>query len=179
MDWNKYFIYDGDTGNLIWQTIPRDCFKTDGACATWNRRRSGKVVGHKQFQHRDGVTPAHIRVSIKGKRFVAHHIIWMMVNGPVPKGYVIDHRDCNAFNNRLDNLRLATVSQNNANIKIPKHNTSGFKGVSWTKSIGKWSANIRINNKLRWLGDFQTAIEASEAYKEAAIRLRGEFARAV
>jgi len=65
-----------------------------------------------------------------------------------------DHRDRNGLNNTRANLRAATNSQNMANRNIQKNNTSGFKGVSWHKRIGKWQSTIRIDGKLRSLGYF-------------------------
>ena len=89
---------------------------------------------------------------------------------------MIDHRDGDRANNRWDNLRCATRSENNANRALQRNNCSGFKGVS-LKS-GKWRARIRKHGRLFALGVFQTPQAAHAAYVAAARRLFAEFARA-
>jgi hypothetical protein len=90
----------------------------------------------------------------------------------------IDHRDGDCTNNRWNNLRRATRSQNNANRSRPRHNTSGYKGASRCRRSGKWLAHIGINGKIIFLGRFETPQEAHAAYLKAARKLFGEFARA-
>jgi len=89
----------------------------------------------------------------------------------------IDHEDRNPLNNQRDNLRSATRSQNKANGKIPKNNTSGYKGVSWDKATQKWYAKITVNKKQINLGRFINKEDAARAYDRAAIKYFGEFAR--
>jgi hypothetical protein len=98
-----------------------------------------------------------------------------MHTGTWPK--LLDHIDGNGINNRLENLREATSSQNAHNMRKSRRNTSGFKGVSKHKATGSWQANIALNGKQRFLGLFDTAKAASEAYDAAAEKLHGEFAR--
>jgi hypothetical protein len=64
-----------------------------------------------------------------------------------------------------DNCRWVTQSiqvQNTRNIK--SNNTSGYRGVSFNKTKEKWQASIGLNNKQIYLGTFNTAEEAAEAY---------------
>jgi hypothetical protein len=89
---------------------------------------------------------------------------------------VIDHLDRNPSNNRWDNLRRATVSQNNANRRRHKNNACGFKGVSRTQ-YGRWRATIFKNGRRHHLGVFSTPESAHVAYVTAARKLFGEFAR--
>lgn len=95
---------------------------------------------------------------------------------PLQKGEVVDHANGDTLDNCRDNLRLATRSQNNANKKMSKSNTSGYKGVSWDKKKGKWLASITKDRKQYNLGYFDTPQEAHETYKTKAIELFGEFA---
>src|ERR1051326_8239763 len=89
----------------------------------------------------------------------------------------IDHRDGDRTNNRWDNLRRATSSQNNANRCRPRNNTSGYKGVFFCRKSRKWRACVCKNGKTKHLGGFLTPQEAHNAYVVAARKLHGEFAR--
>jgi hypothetical protein len=90
---------------------------------------------------------------------------------------MIDHANGDWRDNRLSNLRIATRSENAANSGPPRTNTSGFKGVCWDKRAGKWLAQISHQRAHYWLGHFSTAQEAHNAYRAAALRFFGEFAR--
>ena len=81
----------------------------------------------------------------------------------------VDHIDNNINNNKLTNLRWATLSQNQHNRKIDKDNTSGTKGVSFRKDIKKWTARITINGKTICLGSFMK--------KEDAVNIRIQRAK--
>jgi hypothetical protein len=89
----------------------------------------------------------------------------------------IDHVNGNPSDNRLENLRIANRFENMKNIKKPVTNKSGLKGVSWHEKGNKWQAHIRCDGKNHYLGLFQTAELAHEAYKKASNRLHGIFAR--
>ena len=88
---------------------------------------------------------------------------------------MIDHIDNNPSNNNVKNLRWATCKDNGYNRGKNKNNKSGYKGVSFYKPLKKYQAKIRINNKLKHLGYFKTAEEASKAYEAKAEELHGEF----
>lgn len=89
----------------------------------------------------------------------------------------VDHVDTNPLNNRRENLRLATPTQNNANQNRRRDNTSGFKGVSYSKNAKKWMATIQIKGQRKHIGYFATAEQAYEAYCKVAKEYFGEFAR--
>lgn len=92
------------------------------------------------------------------------------------KGEHVDHKNRIKSDNRRENLRIATRSQNGYNITKTSRNTSGFKGVSWHKGAVRFIASIGHDGVLRHLGYFDTAEDAALAYNAAAIRLHGEFA---
>jgi hypothetical protein len=117
---------------------------------------------------------------VNQKNMWAHRVAWLMATGEDPEGMVIDHINGDRLDNRIENLRTATYSQNSANAKRHSRNTSGLKGASkrfkngkWT---GRWQASITYQRKQINLGYFDTKEEAHAAYLEAARRLQGEFA---
>lgn len=89
----------------------------------------------------------------------------------------IDHIDGDILNNKRNNLRSATHSQNMFNRKKQKNNTSGYRGVSWHKRAKRWSAYIRYQKKLIHLGYFDGLIQAAKTRDRAALKYHGEFVR--
>jgi hypothetical protein len=114
-------------------------------------------------------------VYVDGALRYAHRVIWKMTHGSDPDS--IDHVDGNLANNRPDNLREATHSQNMMNAKLHASNTSGAKGVSLQKDHGMWRAYISLNRRSIRLGQFSTFNEAKLAVDLARTQLHGEFAR--
>ena len=95
----------------------------------------------------------------------------------VPASVQVDHINCDALDNRKANLRPATNSQNNANTRIARTNTSGFKGVSWIARIRKWQARIKVLGSARYLGVYANPEDAARVYDSAAREAFGSFAR--
>lgn len=91
------------------------------------------------------------------------------------QGEIIDHKDRNTLNNKKDNLRRCTTSENTTNSLKHKDGTSGFKGVTFCKQTNKYRAKICKDYHIIDLGRYPTAIEASLAYQRAANKLFGEF----
>lgn len=94
---------------------------------------------------------------------------------PLPYGWIHDHRNGDGLDNRKSNLRPATISNNNANQRPRKLTSSKYKGVS--KAPGGWRSAISVDGTFHYLGLFADEASAAEAYDDAAVRLRGEFAR--
>lgn len=89
----------------------------------------------------------------------------------------VDHASLNKLDNRRQNLRVCTRSQNNWNLPVASHNTSGYKGVSWYSRRGVWEAYIGTHGRREKLGYFKSKVSAAIAYNIAAVQLHGEFAR--
>lgn len=151
---HKFLSCNSETGILTWKV-------TRGAAKAGERAGTLCKDGYR-------------RVIVKWKSLLEHRVIFAMVNNYWPE-LEVDHKNLIRDDNRIDNLRLATDSQNNSNSSLRVDNTSGFKGVGIHQ--GKFAANIRINGKQKRLGSYNTAEEASEVYQAAALEVHGEFAR--
>lgn len=92
-----------------------------------------------------------------------------------PQKRMVDHIDCNSLNNHRSNLRLVDWFGSNANARISKNNTSGFKGVSFHKKRGMYFAQIDANNRHYFGGYFNSAIEAALRYDELSKKLHKSF----
>ena len=112
-------------------------------------------------------------VSIKDVTYKRSILIWIMHFGKIAPGLVIDHVDLDKANDKIENLRLATISQNAQNKPKQKRNTSGFKGVT-TRKFG-FEASIKYKGYSKYLGTFKTAELAYAAYCAEASKLHGEF----
>lgn len=99
----------------------------------------------------------------KSKIVRMHHFVL-----PLRKGYMVDHINGNGIDNRRNNLRLVTKSQNMMNSGVRKNSTTKVTGVSWHKQIKRWRAYISINKKQISLGTYLSLEEAIKA------RLNGE-----
>ncbi len=117
----------------------------------------------------------YVLIVINGKQRMAHRLIWIMHGKqPVP---MLDHIDGDQLNNRIENLRPITVSQNQRNTKLRKDSTSGIKGVSWISTKNRWSGQVWHLRKLYHAGDFKDKDECAAAVRELRESLHGEFAR--
>ncbi len=105
-------------------------------------------------------------IKIDHRWYQEHRIIWLYVNGVLPKEQ-IDHINRVKDDNRLCNLRGVTSAQNSFNQNMHVTNTSGYVGVSWHNPLGKWKANIRINKRNKHLGYFDDPQKAHLAYLAA------------
>lgn len=102
---------------------------------------------------------------LNGKRIGTIYMHRVVNN--TPDGFDTDHINQNKLDNRKENLRTVTRSQNNFNSPPPKDNKSGTKGVFWHKQAKKWWAYININSKRQSLGMYKTSLEACNARNRA------------
>jgi hypothetical protein len=117
------------------------------------------------------------QIGVDGRKHLAHRLAWLYVTGEWPAEQ-IDHVNGDRSDNRIVNLRLATGSQNQANMRKRGDNTSGYKGVAWNAKCRKWQAYIGVNGRRHHLGLFNDPAEAHAAYISAAQGHFGEYARA-
>lgn len=154
-------LYDPITGKFVWRH---------------------SVKGHiKQGEPAGSIDPrGYWSMRIDNEWYAGHRLAWLWVYGRWPSGE-IDHINMNRADNRIDNLREATRSQNLHNGPARSHNSHGTKGITKLKYNGKWNgrwvAQIQRNKKQHYLGTFATAEEAHQAYRAAAEKFYGQFAR--
>ena len=110
--------------------------------------------------------------NVFGVRYRVHRLVWQFHFGDCPA--FLDHIDGNKNNNAIENLRPATVTQNNVNKKAIKKNKLGLKGVCLDGK--KYKANIKVNGKSFHLGYFENPNDAHFAYCQKAKEIYGEFA---
>lgn len=147
--------YDPDTGVFTW-------------LVSNGRRKSGSVAGSFESN-------GYLQIKIDGIQYMAHRIAWIYMYGCWPDG-MLDHKDRNKINNRIENLRIATPQQNQQNHGLSSRNKSGVKGVCWHKERGKWLAQINIGRKNIHIGRFDDLELAELVSSEARAKYFGEFA---
>lgn len=113
-------------------------------------------------------------ISVNGQQYLLHRIAYYMVYGTCPD--FIDHINGNRFDNRIENLRPATRSQNASNVGLKRTNTSGVKGLSWAAKYGKWYACIKLNGKNKNLGYFETKELGAEFLELTRELVHGSYA---
>lgn len=111
-----------------------------------------------------------------GGRHNKEHVFMHRFIMMAPEGLEVDHINGNRLDNRECNLRIVTPSKNQYNRRMQRNNKTGYKGVSFDRSRGKFMASISANGKQINLGRFKTAEEAARAYNQAALELHGEYA---
>ena len=109
--------------------------------------------------------------TFQGKTYRVQQLIWMLHHGTFVKE--LDHINRVRDDNRIENLRVPTRTQNCANSKAK---SPGYKGVTFCKSTGRWKAQIMVNYVNKNLGRFDTPDEAALTYNMAALTHFGVYA---
>lgn len=152
---HRLFRYDA--GRLYWRVAR-------------GRSSPGKIAGRIMANGYESVR-------ISGRAHYTHRVVFAMHHERWPVGQ-LDHINGVRSDNRIENLREATASQNShASVGISPRNTSGFRGVSKREYGRKWRASIAVDGRFISLGVYSSSIEAARAYNTAALEIYGEFAR--
>lgn len=112
---------------------------------------------------------------IDGQAHYASRLAFLIIDGEWPPEFV-DHRNHNRADDRWSNLRKASRTENNRNRRCQRSSSTGLKGVFPSRSGRRFRAAITVDGKRKWLGYFKTPLEASAAYRRAALEHHGEFA---
>lgn len=152
---------DFGAGLLFWKPRGRDMFSSNRSAATWNARFASRPALNSV--HPDG----YLNGSIFGRLYLAHRVLFAMRHGTWPE--YIDHINGDRSDNRIENLRSVTRSENGCNAKTPITNTSGQIGVSWSERDQRWTAYITLNKKRKALGNFVLIEDAIECRKQGEI----------
>jgi hypothetical protein len=144
--------YDPQTGVFTWLVSRRNNSVRKGSKAGYLHIHQGRII-----------------IKIDGEKYAASRLAYLYMTGSRPPNE-IDHKDRDPSNDRWTNLRPATHSQQQGNKRLPRNNTSGYRGVVWLRK--KWIAR----NSGIGLGRFTSKEEAARAYDRHAIEHYGEFA---
>lgn len=151
--------YSSETGNFTWKKLHKFTSKA----------KVGGIAGVKTWM-------GTIHIKVGGKVYQAHRLAWLYIYGEFPKG-ILDHKNNIRSDNRISNLREATLAQNCHNKKATKRSKSGVKGCFWDEKNLKWKVSITMDGKYHHVGRFDNIFAAAAAYDKAARSLQGEFAK--
>lgn len=149
--------YNPNTGIFVWKIITMNNAIGDVA---------GSIIDTV-----DGYR--YMRISHNNKKYKSHRLAFLYMIGSIPER--IDHKDRNSLNNKWDNLRESTATQNCQNSTIQKNNTSGYTGVHFQRKNKKWVARIVVDGKRKALGCFLLAKDAAITHNIAAKKYFGEY----
>ena len=135
----------------------------------WSARRNSNCIYAVRFLNDSGKKPKIISM---------HRQIFFTLSERSESNGLVDHKNRNTLDNRIDNLRVATHSQNQFNkTKTSEKTSSQFVGVYLEKSSRLWATKISHHGKSIWLGRFKSESAAAHAYDRAARKYHKEFAR--
>lgn len=157
------FKYCHITGDVWWRKREPYMFSESGIgavgnCKRWNTRFANKLA-------LTALCEGYYRGTFLRTNITRHKVAWLIFHGKSPVG-VIDHVDGNRLNNKIDNLRDVTMTENNKNKSISRNNTSNVTGVSFDKSRNKWVVGIGHDNKYIRIGRFDNYDDAVTARKK-------------
>lgn len=134
----------------------------------WRRGTRGRKVTDRVGSHDKR---GYLEITIQGRKYKAHRLAWLYVNGEWPE-LGIDHKDGDPANNAMNNLRVVTQAVNVQNRRnAGKASTSGVLGAGWCAITRKYKARIQVGGKSVWLGRFDTVDAAHQAYVAAKRRV--------
>jgi len=147
-------LFEYNNGDLIYRTCR-------------GRQPAGSIAGSPRKDN------GYIQISVGKSMFFAHRLVYQYHYGNLKSTDFIDHIDRNPKNNRIENLRVVSQTQNNYNTKIDARQTSGYKGLN-KRPNGRYSARINHNGQCYYLGTFDLPEQAAQAYESKQRELWGQ-----
>ena len=160
----------------VWRALSYD---PETGIFTWKRRADVPTWWNARFAETRAGTigqNGYVYITLFAKHYLAQRLAFLLMKRRWPKGKV-DHKNRARPDNRWENLREATGSQNNANNEQRTKSSSGYRGVRWHRASETWQARITVDGKEHSLRYHQTKEDAARAYNAAAIHYFGEFAK--
>ena len=155
----------------LYQFLLANTYYSDGKllCRTrWhNRHQIGKDLATKKNANGYWLT------SVLGKYYRTHRLIFLLHFGYLPK--IIDHINRDKTDNRIENLRESTKTENERNRGKYQTNTTGYKGV-WRHKSGSFYVDISVDGKKHRSGPYATVEAAAHGYNEMCNQYHGKFA---
>lgn len=155
---SQLLMYDPNDGLLYWKISQSPYVKAGMRAGSLNKKTG------------------YIRIKLDKTMYAAHRLVWKIHKNNDPNHH-IDHINGNKSDNRIENLREATNSQNIAAGKTGRKSKSGKTGVYFRDKIGKYVASFRKDKKSFYLGLFLTLEDAEKAYNSAYKEAFGEYVR--
>ena len=158
-------LFSYHDGQLLWRPREDNTFLRPCDAARYKNNCAGQNAGWEDGRgYRQLTLP-------NGTRTLAHRVVWLWHNGLIPDGLAIDHIDGKPNNNRIENLRAVSHSENMKNRAKSQINTSGATNVQWLPERRKWRARGFIGGS-KHLGYFDAKDDAVQAIR-AYYRLHG------
>lgn len=149
-------------GHLYWKKNTRRGHKSSGGQAGYKTKQGYRMI------------------CLNYKDYCEHNLVWFIHKREWPETYSreVDHINRDKSDNRIENLRLATRSQNNANMKIRIDNSTGVRGVYLDRARNKFCVQITQNGRTQSLGRFNSLEDAAEIAELAQKKAWGNFVSA-
>lgn len=167
-DYRKSNLYFGNTYIFDGDRIVGRCFNGRTFCVN---RSDFELIAPYRW-HVDA--NQYVLAKIDGTEIKQHRLI-LGIQSDSPS-IEVDHINHDTCDNRRSNLRIVNRSQNCINERTPLTNTSGRKGVYWSKPAQKWCAQINIDKRRIYLGSFESFNDACQARAEAEVKYHKEYA---
>ncbi|WP_424624454.1 HNH endonuclease [Achromobacter marplatensis] len=156
--------YNSETGIFTWKERDIGASACPRTSKSWNTRYAGTTAGARGAN-------GYLYINFDGRKHLAHRVAWLVTYGRLPT-LELDHMDGDRANNRIANLRDVSASENNENRRRAQttNKTTGLIGASRHSNGKGYVAQIIVKGVHKYLGYFQTAQEAHEAYVAAKRR---------
>lgn len=165
-----FLIDSSSPSGLIWNERPRSHFADNGSWKKFNDKYKGKPSGGPCSNN-----SGYFRVGINGINYMAHRIVYAIHNQTIDfKDLIIDHINRDHSDNSPENLRAATIRQNNGNATRSQKTYSGHPNVTKNNN-GNWLVRFHIEGKTQCFGTYKTIEEASARAREVSLELYGQF----